>query len=380
MNEVQLLIGGKNVPATNAATFERSSPVTGKPVSRSAAASAADARAACDAAAAAFPAWSSQGPNARRKLLLTAAQILRARSADFARLCTEETGAIAGWGHFNTGFAATLLEEAAAMTTQITGETVPSDHAGTLAMAGGELTDNADLAHLAQELPEQADLLESNDEAPIIRLINALLSQAIRDNASDIHIETFESRLVVRLRVDGVLREVLQTRRLVAPLVVSRIKVMSRLDIAEKRLPQDGRISLRIAGRAVDVRVSTIPTGHGERVVLRILDKQAGRLDLTSLGMDARTLTQIDELIHKRNRDIWIWRDWPAEFRDVDSPEVAQFAQQLRKAGVAGVTDDADLNHPATASLSCSARTRSAMPAASKPHMASCRARAACSM
>ncbi len=171
--------------------------------------------------------------------------------------------------------------------------------AGSLAMAGGELTDNADLEHLAQELPEEADLLESDDEAPIIRLINALLSQAIRDNASDIHIETFENRLVVRLRIDGVLREVLHTKRVVAPLVVSRIKVMSKLDIAEKRLPQDGRISLRIAGRAVDVRVSTIPAGHGERVVMRILDKQAGRLDLTSLGMDPRTQAQIDELIHK---------------------------------------------------------------------------------
>jgi general secretion pathway protein E len=171
--------------------------------------------------------------------------------------------------------------------------------AGSLAMAGDDLTDSADLEHLAQELPEESDLLESDDEAPIIRLINALLSQAIRDNASDIHIETFENRLVVRLRIDGVLREVLHTRRVVAPLVVSRIKVMSRLDIAEKRLPQDGRISLRIAGRAVDVRVSTIPAGHGERVVMRILDKQAGRLDLTSLGMDPRTQAQIDELIHK---------------------------------------------------------------------------------
>jgi general secretion pathway protein E len=171
--------------------------------------------------------------------------------------------------------------------------------AGSLAMAGDDLTDSADLEHLAQELPEESDLLESDDEAPIIRLINALLSQAIRDNASDIHIETFENRLVVRLRIDGVLREVLHTRRVVAPLVVSRIKVMSRLDIAEKRLPQDGRISLRIAGRAVDVRVSTSPAGHGERVVMRILDKQAGRLDLTSLGMDPRTQAQIDELIHK---------------------------------------------------------------------------------
>jgi general secretion pathway protein E len=161
------------------------------------------------------------------------------------------------------------------------------------------LEDGADLAHLAQDLPEQADLLESDDDAPIIRLINALLTQAIRENASDIHIEPFENRLVVRFRVDGVLREVLQSRRGVAPLVVSRIKVMSKLDIAEKRLPQDGRISLRIAGRAVDVRVSTIPSGHGERVVLRLLDKQAGRLDLDSLGMAADTQRLLDELIHK---------------------------------------------------------------------------------
>ncbi len=148
-------------------------------------------------------------------------------------------------------------------------------------------------------LPEQADLLDSEDDAPIIRLINAVLTQAVKENASDIHVEPFENRLVVRFRVDGVLREVLQSRRAVAPLVVSRIKVMSRLDIAEKRLPQDGRISLKIAGRAVDVRVSTIPSGHGERVVLRILDKQAGKLDLDSLGMDARTQQLIDELIHK---------------------------------------------------------------------------------
>ena len=169
---------------------------------------------------------------------------------------------------------------------------------------GGEsmqmgLDETTDLAHLAQELPEQADLLESNDDAPIIRLINAVLTQAIRENASDIHVEPFENRLVVRFRVDGILREVLQSKRGVAPLVVSRIKVMSKLDIAEKRLPQDGRISLRIAGRAVDVRVSTIPSGHGERVVLRLLDKQAGRLDLDALGMGGDTQRHMDELIHK---------------------------------------------------------------------------------
>jgi general secretion pathway protein E len=172
--------------------------------------------------------------------------------------------------------------------------------AGSDAMQAVEgFEDTTDLAHLAQELPEQADLLDSDDDAPIIRLINAVLTQAVKENASDIHVEPFENRLVVRFRVDGVLREVLQSKRAVAPLVVSRIKVMSKLDIAEKRLPQDGRISLKIAGRAVDVRVSTIPSGHGERVVLRILDKQAGRLDLTALGMDPKTEALIDELIHK---------------------------------------------------------------------------------
>ena len=167
--------------------------------------------------------------------------------------------------------------------------------------AAGGLEETTDLSFLAQDLPEQADLLESEDDAPIIRLINALLTQAIKDNASDIHIEPFENRLVVRLRIDGVLREVLQTRRAVAGAVVSRIKVMSKLDIAEKRLPQDGRISLRVGGRAVDVRVSTIPSGHGERVVLRLLDKQAGRLDLGQLGMEPQIEALLDRLIHKPN-------------------------------------------------------------------------------
>ena len=172
--------------------------------------------------------------------------------------------------------------------------------AGSNAISAAEgLEETTDLAFLAQDLPEQADLLESTDDAPIIRLINAVLTQAVKENASDIHVEPFENRLVVRFRIDGVLREVLQSKRAVAPLVVSRIKVMSKLDIAEKRLPQDGRISLRIAGRAVDVRVSTIPSGHGERVVLRLLDKQAGRLDLGSLGMDPKIQGLMDELIHK---------------------------------------------------------------------------------
>jgi general secretion pathway protein E len=163
----------------------------------------------------------------------------------------------------------------------------------------GDLGEDLDLMHVAQALPEPEDLLESEDDAPIIRLINALLTEAIKENASDIHIEPFENRLVVRFRCDGVLREVLEPQRVLAPLLVSRIKVMARLDIAEKRLPQDGRISLRVAGRAVDVRVSTLPSGNGERVVLRLLDKQAGRLDLEQLGMSAESRTVIDVLINK---------------------------------------------------------------------------------
>ncbi len=161
------------------------------------------------------------------------------------------------------------------------------------------LGDELDLSSIAQELAEPEDLLEAEDDAPIIRLINALLTQAVKENASDIHIEPFENRLMVRLRVDGVLREVLQPPRALAPLVTSRIKVMAKLDIAEKRLPQDGRISFTIAGHPVDVRVSTLPSGHGERVVLRLLDKAAGRLDLTKLGMDPEIQEVLDHMIHK---------------------------------------------------------------------------------
>lgn len=156
-----------------------------------------------------------------------------------------------------------------------------------------------DLAALAHELEEPTDLLESADDAPIIRLLNGLLGQAVIEGASDIHIEPFEQRLAIRLRVDGVMREIMQPSVAIAPLVVSRIKIMAKLDIAEKRLPQDGRISLKVANRPVDVRVSTIPSGHGERVVLRLLDKQAGRLRLEQIGMDAQTTARLDDLIHR---------------------------------------------------------------------------------
>ena len=161
----------------------------------------------------------------------------------------------------------------------------------------GDLGEDS-LDALADGLNEPIDLLEADDEAPIIRLINSLLAEAVREGASDIHVESFESRMVVRFRVDGVLRDVLEPPRAIAPVIVSRIKVMANLDIAEKRLPQDGRISLRLAGRPVDVRISTLPSGQGERVVMRLLDKQAGRLNLTELGMDEATRQRIDRLVH----------------------------------------------------------------------------------
>lgn len=152
---------------------------------------------------------------------------------------------------------------------------------------------------LLAALPEPEDLLDSQDDAPIIRLLNALFTQAIREQASDIHIEPYENQLSVRFRVDGILREVLQPQRGLGPLLASRIKVMAKLDIAEKRLPQDGRISLRIANRPVDIRVSTLPSGYGERVVLRLLDNQAGRLDLAQLGMSPPDQERLHTLIHK---------------------------------------------------------------------------------
>ncbi|MGZ5035549.1 MAG: type II secretion system ATPase GspE [Usitatibacter sp.] len=162
-----------------------------------------------------------------------------------------------------------------------------------------DMGESLDLAKLTEQLPEIADLLEAENDAPIIRLINALLTQAVREGASDVHLEIFETRSLVRFRVDGALRDVVEPRRGLHPAMVSRIKVMASLDIAEKRLPQDGRIALRIAGRPIDVRVSTIPTGSGERVVLRLLDKQAGRLTLDALGMGAGARAQVDALIQQ---------------------------------------------------------------------------------
>jgi general secretion pathway protein E len=162
-----------------------------------------------------------------------------------------------------------------------------------------EFDADLDLTKLLQDVPAIEDLLESSDDAPVIRMINALLTQSLREGASDIHIEPFEQTSVVRFRIDGALRDVVRPRKAIHASLISRIKIMSQLDIAEKRLPQDGRITLRIGGKPVDVRVSTLPTGHGERAVLRLLDKEAGKLDLSHLGMSPDLLPQFDRMINQ---------------------------------------------------------------------------------
>ncbi len=160
-----------------------------------------------------------------------------------------------------------------------------------------EVQSDADLSRMMQELPAIEDLLETADDAPIIRMLNALLTQAARDGASDIHIEPYERHSSVRFRVDGTLREVVQPNRALHAALISRLKIMAELDIAERRLPQDGRISLRIGTRAVDVRVSTLPSAHGERAVLRLLDKSEGRLSLEALGMQGAVLRRFEALV-----------------------------------------------------------------------------------
>ncbi len=160
-----------------------------------------------------------------------------------------------------------------------------------------EVESDADLSRIMQELPAVEDLLESADDAPIIRMLNALLTQAARDGASDIHIEPYERHSSVRFRVDGTLREVVTPNRALHAALISRLKIMADLDIAEKRLPQDGRISLRLGTRAIDVRVSTLPSAHGERAVLRLLDKSEHKLTLEAVGMQGDVLRRLEGLI-----------------------------------------------------------------------------------
>ena len=168
---------------------------------------------------------------------------------------------------------------------------------GSAAAIVSEVESDADLSRIMQELPAVEDLLESADDAPIIRMLNALLTQAARDGASDIHIEAYERHSSVRFRVDGALREVVRPNRALHAALISRLKIMAELDIAEKRLPQDGRISLRLGTRAIDVRVSTLPNAHGERAVLRLLDKSESKLSLQAVGMQGSVLQAFERLI-----------------------------------------------------------------------------------
>jgi general secretion pathway protein E len=170
---------------------------------------------------------------------------------------------------------------------------------GSAAAVVGEVESAVDLSRMMQELPAVEDLLEAANDAPIIRMLNALLTQAAKDGASDIHIEPYERSSSVRFRVDGTLREVVQPNKALHAALISRLKIMAELDIAEKRLPQDGRISLRIGGRAIDVRVSTLPSAHGERAVLRLLDKGESKFSLGSLGMHGGVYDEFTRLVQQ---------------------------------------------------------------------------------
>ncbi len=175
-------------------------------------------------------------------------------------------------------------------------------YAGDLNAAGDQQMEMpSGLDGLIEDLPAAADLLDSADDAPVIRMINGIIAEAVRAGASDIHLEPYETALIVRMRVDGVLREALSLNPRITPLLVSRIKVMARLDIAEKRVPQDGRIPLALGGKTLDVRVSTLPSRAGERVVLRILDKDQAGLSLGQLGMDAEALEAFRAALREPN-------------------------------------------------------------------------------
>ena len=162
-----------------------------------------------------------------------------------------------------------------------------------------DIKDFVDMESAAADLEDTSDLLDSEDDAPIIRLLNAILAESLKENASDIHIEPYEKESLVRFRLDGVLSTVLKPSSQITPLLISRIKVMSKLDIAEKRLPQDGRMTVKLGGRSIDLRISTMPSSHGERVVMRLLDKDAGKLQVDDLGMPSETSAQLDDLIRR---------------------------------------------------------------------------------
>ncbi|CNF79922.1 GspE/PulE family protein [Yersinia frederiksenii] len=161
------------------------------------------------------------------------------------------------------------------------------------------ISDEIAIYSFSGEIPVSEDLLDTDNEAPVIKLINTILAEAVKELASDIHIDSFDKKMIIRFRIDGVLKNILEIHRKVALLLVSRIKIMAKLDIAEKRVPQDGRITLNLAGRALDVRVSVLPVNHGERVVMRLLDKNSLKLDLRYLGMSHKNCDSMNALMHK---------------------------------------------------------------------------------
>jgi general secretion pathway protein E len=167
-----------------------------------------------------------------------------------------------------------------------------------------EVMDNItgeDLSAVATEFAKPKDILELTEEAPIIRLLNAILQQAVKERASDIHLEPYEKELDVRMRVDGILHRVLAPPKIIQDALISRVKIMANLDIAEKRLPQDGRIRLLIGGSDVDIRVSIVPTTYGERAVLRLLDRRQGLIGLWEVGLNSHDETRIEDLLRRTN-------------------------------------------------------------------------------
>ncbi|TFG92019.1 MAG: type II secretion system protein GspE, partial [Syntrophobacterales bacterium] len=158
-----------------------------------------------------------------------------------------------------------------------------------------------DLSTIATELNEPRDLLDLSDEAPVIRLLNSILFQAVKERASDIHIEPYEREVEVRFRIDGILYKILSPPKVVQEAIISRVKIMAGLNIAERRLPQDGRIRVVVAGRDVDIRVSLIPTFYGERVVLRLLDKKKGLISLEDMGLSVSGVKAMERLLCRSN-------------------------------------------------------------------------------
>lgn len=156
-----------------------------------------------------------------------------------------------------------------------------------------------DLSTVATELNNPKDLLDLSDEAPVIRLLNSILSEAVKERVSDIHIEPYELDLMVRFRIDGILYEKLSPPKIIQDALVSRIKIMAGLNIAEKRLPQDGRLRVRVAGRDIDIRVSIIPTYYGERAVLRLLDKKKGVLSLADIGLGEYGVRTLERMLNR---------------------------------------------------------------------------------